>query len=1027
MGSLSRFHLTLALICSSLTFAQKPELIVQMGHQHIVSSVAISADGRHLLTCSYDLTAKLWDISSGKEIRTFLGHSKAVMSVVTSADGRYLLTGGLDKTAKLWDVSSGKEIRTFSGHSALVSTVGITADSRYVVTASWDSTAKLWDISSGEETRTFSGHSARINSVAVSADGRYVVTGSSDHTAKLWDLSSGQEIRTLTGHTSGINSVAISGDGRYVLTGSDDYTAKMWETSSGQQIWTISEYSYSDEAFSFEGIAISADGQYVATASGMTARLWRTTNREQVQTFSGHSNSVNAVAISEDGRYAVTGSDRSTAKLWDLRSGQQVRSFSLHSDQVKIYGVDAVGITADGRHVVTEGWDNTAKLWDVGSGKIIRTFSGHAEGVTSVAISADGRYVVTGSYDGTAKLWEAGSGKEIQTFSGHSLYGHPEGVNSVAISGDARYVVTGSNDRTAKLWDLSSGREIRTFSGHSSHVSSVAISSDGRYVVTGSWDNTAKLWDLGSGKEIRTFSGHSHWVNSVAISSDGQYVVTGSGDGTAKLWDLSSGCEIRTFSGHSSSINSVAISATGRRVVAGGRDAKTIIWNLSTGERLATLVSLDQDDWAVITEDGRFDASPGGMKSMHYAQGLEVLPLESFFEQFYTPGLLAHVLSSGTHPATKTSVDFSQTIKLPPLVRIVSPSQGQSFTSDEVQITAEVTDQGGGIDEIRLYQNGKLISEEQRGVKILPSKEAKLVEKYDVNLVAGLNEFKVTALNMDRTESLPAILTIELKAGESVADLYILSIGINQYKNSRLSLNYGRPDAEAFLEVVEEKARGIFKEIFTYAIYDSDATRAAIELAFARIILGSSAQDGFIFYYAGHGVVSEGDSSAKSDFYLVPTGVTQLYGNDQMLSAEAISATALKEYCRKIPAQKQLIIIDACQAGGAVETFAVRGAVEQKAIAQLARSAGVVVLAATGTEQFATEFRQLGHGVFTYALLEGLQGEADGSPKDGKVTVAELKAYLDDQIPELTKRYRGQAQYPMAYMRGQDFPVGIAK
>lgn len=102
-----------------------------------------------------------------------------------------------------------------------------------------------------------------------------------------------------------------------------------------------------------------------------------------------------------------------------------------------------------------------------------------------------------------------------------------------------------------------------------------------------------------------------------------------------------------------------------------------------------------------------------------------------------------------------------------------------------------------------------------------------------------------------------------------------------------------------------------------------------------------------------------------------------------------------------------------------------RGASEEKAILQLARSAGVVVMASTGTEQFATEFAQLGHGAFTYTLLKGLDGEADGSPKDGKITVKELEAYLGDKLPEITKQYRGAAQYPNSYARGQDFPIGV--
>jgi uncharacterized caspase-like protein len=104
--------------------------------------------------------------------------------------------------------------------------------------------------------------------------------------------------------------------------------------------------------------------------------------------------------------------------------------------------------------------------------------------------------------------------------------------------------------------------------------------------------------------------------------------------------------------------------------------------------------------------------------------------------------------------------------------------------------------------------------------------------------------------------------------------------------------------------------------------------------------------------------------------------------------------------------------------------IAQRGAAEEKAIAQLARATGTHWLTAAGTEQYASEFSQLGHGVFTYVLLEGFKGAADGN-NDGKITVKEIDAYLQDQVPILTEKYKGSAQYPSSYGNGMDFPVGV--
>ena len=177
--------------------------------------------------------------------------------------------------------------------------------------------------------------------------------------------------------------------------------------------------------------------------------------------------------------------------------------------------------------------------------------------------------------------------------------------------------------------------------------------------------------------------------------------------------------------------------------------------------------------------------------------------------------------------------------------------------------------------------------------------------------------------------------------------------------------------------------------------------------------------DIFIFYYAGHGVVSQ---EADKEFYLVPTDVTQLYGNDGALKQKGIAATELKKVASGIAAQKQLYILDACQSAGALTTLA-RGAAEEKAIAQLARSTGTHWLTASGSEQFATEFDELGHGVFTYALLEAISGKADSG--DQRVTVNELKAYIESRVPEISEKYKGNPQYPSSFGFGQDFPISI--
>jgi uncharacterized caspase-like protein len=251
--------------------------------------------------------------------------------------------------------------------------------------------------------------------------------------------------------------------------------------------------------------------------------------------------------------------------------------------------------------------------------------------------------------------------------------------------------------------------------------------------------------------------------------------------------------------------------------------------------------------------------------------------------------------------------------------------------------------------------------------------------------------------------------------------MHLVVVGINTYKNPRYNLNYAQADAEAFKDGVSKGAAGIFADMQLHYVKDAEADRAGIIGALEKVKASAKAEDVFVFYYAGHGVMND-----KKEFYLVPADVTQLYGNDGALAQKGLSAQTLQQFSKDIKAQKQLYILDACQSAGALENIvASRGAEEEKAIAQLARSTGTHWLTASGSDQFASEFTKLGHGAFTYCLLEAFAGKADNGDK--RITVKEMDAYLQDRVPEVTQQYRGKVQYPASYGYGNDFPLIIVK
>jgi WD40 repeat protein len=743
---------------------------------------------------------------------------------------------------------------------------------------------------------------------------------------------------------------------------------------------------------------------------------------------------VGSVDFSPDGRTMAFGAFDGTVRVWDLNEARQIFRSAKRPGWVDdvVYLADGRSIAVSNEELTLSSVANAAQttIWDLKSGTAIRAFPGRLSSVTRDGKLALGRppaashvLIVQDVEQGNALRKLEGSVGAISADGKLLVLCGTEDVGSILVPKFVSFVAVEDVVTSRRLWKEAAACTAAAFAPDGSlllvatHASKRMGTSAAVSFVVFDAKNGKRLREFGQADVGGMMNNILGAVRSLAFSPDGRFFVSGNLEANYRIWDFEAGTVARelkagaeTHGTMPNALPAARFSPNGKTVLVSGLGS-TRLFDAATGSQLATFIGFENGEWLVTTPSGYYNSSEKGDQYLHVTVGGKAYTIGQAREAFFRPDLVKAALAGRTLHQLRRIAD----IKPPPAVAIVDTPA--SVSSDEVVVTLNITDQGGGFGDVRLYRNGSAVLLEKSGAA--QAGESSRTLRYTVRLETGANEIRAVAFNADNSmQSNEATVTVTASIEARRPSLYAIVVGIQDFKNPKLKLSYPVADATLFAETLRRQGAALFQRV-DVSLFTSpeETTRERLVQALRGLKDKVKPEDLFVFFVASHGTTDEGE------YFLITSNVGAL--STERLKADALTQADLKELLANVPASKKLIVIDTCNAGALGDAlqvaFLTRGMTDATAMKILSRAVGSTVLSASTSTQEALEGYK-GHGLFTWVITEGLAGRAD-SDKDGFVSTLELATYVDNRVPALAEEIFRQAQYPVVSPSGQGFPL----
>jgi WD40 repeat protein len=971
--------------------------------------------------------------------------------------GLMLLTSDLRAQQLMGDVLP---MLDTGGHSLPIVGMSFTPDGRQLVSASEDKTIRVWELATGKTVRTIRGESApgiqgRIYAMALSPDGKWLAVGGwtfgsrllNEFGIRLYDFGSGRLVARLETDKFLAFNLAFSPDSRYLISGNAT------NASVFASIWDVEQRQRKHNPFSNStAVGFMPDGARAVTNGSKGPIVWRAADGLEVLRGEGHSTRVVRLAVAPDGTVA-SGDESGEIRLWDPGS-----MYDRRSEKVGVAGrllarqgsnTGNLSFSSDGKTLlacvagVPDG--QGCRIYDVPSGQAIVTYSGHDSAVTATAISPDGRWAATaGGSNNEIHIWDLRTGQPRLLPDGQplKLVGQGRSVLAVGFSADGQQISWSRGGACSHQSACPDARDLLEYAmtlpsaqsplPHLQRLDRTAAEAFHRGSKTqGEWsleiDEGGYRLDVKQGGQTIVSIPSSPGLGilnfkhaAASFSPDGETIISGrSGDGMmaydrqGKNNDRQSK-RLGKFIGHEGNVTALAFSPDGRILLSGATDQTLRLWNLNTRELIVSVFHGTGGEWVMWMPQGYYAASGAGTELMGWQinrgseREAEYVTAIQFRKALNRPDIIARAIQlASAEAAAKEAQDgnfrLADLLAKPlPRLRIASPKPNAVLAGGSVNLEILLEATRAPVKLIRIQVNGQQIVEhlpEQAGF-------APGALNFTVPLAKGRNAIRVIGIGESGETTDDIVVTHD---GDGDLDkrgtLYVLAIGVDKYPNLPGSdLRFSGADATAFAAAIEQyvgpQHEHVVSRVLVNGASAGDVPTAANILNALGMLRQSRETDTVVVFVAGHGV-NEGPN-----YRFLPTDAAQ-QSAERFLSASVIPWYAFQEAIESAKGRR-ILFLDTCHAGNSYN----------QRLSGDSYETNVIVYSAARWDQEALERPDLGHGLFTYAVVEGIAGKAAKRDRGGPITTLALRDFLVARVAELASKL-GHHQEPQ-YFRGRD-------